>query len=194
MWHVTRSDLFCFLFRPPYRHWRFTESPQIAIEYLHMTYWKRRLATLHTWSSPIRNLHMSYSVEAKIFFFFEIFLWVLNIPRYVCFLHFKIKSIRRRVTATLRWPQIKQDTTSNEGVGLQNKRGHHIFWHSMKQYTLRWFRKLIPHHLEKKVSEIYSSSPGMLIIWIQVQTVQLHFCWQIQILCLSGVHSKNDFI
>ena len=34
--------------------------------------------------------------------------------------------IRYRATATLRRPQIKQYTASKEGVGLQNKREHHM--------------------------------------------------------------------
>ena len=34
--------------------------------------------------------------------------------------------IRYRVAATLRQPQIKQDTASNKGEGLQNQRDHHI--------------------------------------------------------------------
>ena len=33
---------------------------------------------------------------------------------------------RYRATATLWQPQIKQYTTSNEGMGLQNQREHHI--------------------------------------------------------------------
>ena len=58
---------------------------------------------------------------------------------------------RYRATASLRRPQIKQYTTSNEVGGLQNQQEH--------PYNLIKYEKLHP----TVVSENYSSS-GMLII------------------------------
>ena len=79
---------------------------------------------------------------------------VRNAARYVKNYYFIVKSeiilmiatqiIRCRVTATLRRPQMKQYTALNEG-GHKTNENIKYFWQSMKRYTRRPFRKMIPH-------------------------------------------------